>query len=156
MWDPVWSGLQPQPWIVRVFPAQRQHRTLAYQVWVNVCGGNGVIMDPYVYPLHQEKVIKHLSYLWERSGIQSEVVCIHMHCVGNGVMMDPYMNTHCRRRWSNNFHLYEIEVGSSQKWFPGSLLLPLLSSAVAILLLLQHSQKNCTHINCSLSLRGNA
>ena len=35
--------------------------------------GPTVMMGPYAYPL-QEKVIKHLSYIYDRSGIKSEVV----------------------------------------------------------------------------------
>jgi len=64
-WDPVWSSEQPQPpchcgashtqwwpWILADCPT----------FWANMCGGDGVMMDPYAYPLHK-KTIKHLYYI---------------------------------------------------------------------------------------------
>ena len=33
------------------------------QIWVDKCGGNGMMMDPYPHPQHM-KVVNHLPYIW--------------------------------------------------------------------------------------------
>ena len=43
------------------YPASTQDLLIS-KIWAIICGGNGVMMDPYAYPL-QEKAIKHLSYI---------------------------------------------------------------------------------------------
>jgi hypothetical protein len=44
-----------------------------FKMWGNYCGGNDVRVHPYTLPA-QFKVIKHLMYVQDVCGIQSEVV----------------------------------------------------------------------------------
>ena len=42
-------------------------------IWVNGCGGNGVVMDTYAYPQH-ENFMKCLEYVLHGSVIEFDVV----------------------------------------------------------------------------------
>jgi hypothetical protein len=94
------------------YPASTQDLLIS-KIWTIICGGNGVMMDPYAYPL-QEKAIKHLSYMhkievrsslkWSAASTmvkwclsyqvltQDLLACQDLGhvCDGNEVMMDPH------------------------------------------------------------------
>ena len=59
MW--VWSLNQPT--VVHLVPSSDQGFQLTSQIWADMCGGYGMMMDPYPHPQHL-KVVKPLSYVW--------------------------------------------------------------------------------------------
>ena len=76
---PHWFGAPTTAQRLHSAPSSDQGFQLTFQIWVNMCVGYGMMMDPYPHPQHM-KVAKHLVYMWSRCGNRFTWVWSLNHC----------------------------------------------------------------------------